>query len=102
MEVTYGQDWGKIGSRTREMEGKLTGQVPPLTILSKDKASGIPADRPPEWPDLSESLLFSYSSDGMTDDRPELGLYDGRRYVREYTILRTATREGKQGKQRGQ
>jgi len=35
----------KAGS---EVEDELTGQVPPLTILSKDKASGMPADTLPE------------------------------------------------------
>ena len=71
------------------MEDELTGQVPPLTILSKDKASGMPADTPPEWPDLSESRLLSYSSEEATDEQPEFGVYAGRRYKREYTILTT-------------
>ena len=75
------------------MEVKLTGHVPPLTILSNDRASGIPADTPPEWPDFSESLLPSYSSEEVTDERPDDGVNTGRRYVREYTIVRTAKRE---------
>lgn len=76
------------------VEVKLTGHVPPLTILSNDRASGIPADTPPEWLDFSESLLLSYSSEEMTDERPDVSVNTGRRYVREYTIVRTATSEG--------
>jgi hypothetical protein len=48
----------------------------------------MPAEIPLEWPDLTESL----SSDEVTDARPEFGVYTGRRYVREYTILMSATR----------
>jgi hypothetical protein len=80
----------KAGSGDREVEDEPTGQVPPLTILSKDKASGMPADTPPEWPDLSESLLLSCSSEEVTDERTVFGVYAGRRYKREYTILRKA------------
>jgi hypothetical protein len=78
----------KAGS---EVEDELTGQVPPLTILSKDKASGMPADTPLEEPDLSESLLLPCSSEGVIDVRPEFDVYAGRRYVREYTIFKTGT-----------
>ncbi len=84
----------KDGLGKRKEARELTGQVPPFTILSKDNASGIPADTPLEWPDLSESLLLSYSSGAVTDERAEFGMYAGRRYVREYTILRRTTREG--------
>jgi hypothetical protein len=75
------------------VEYERTGQVPPLTILSKDKASGMPADTPPEWPELSESLLLSYPSEGVIDERPGFGVYAGRPYEREYTILSTAPSE---------
>jgi hypothetical protein len=78
-----------------EVEDKLTGQVPPLTILSKDKASGMPADTLPEWPDLSESLLLSYSSEEGIDERPEFGVDAGRRYKREYTIFENGDRPAK-------
>jgi hypothetical protein len=65
-------------SKNMVLQVKLTGQVPPLTILSKDRASGIPPDTPLERPDLSESLLLSYSPGEVTDKRPELGVNDGR------------------------
>ena len=101
LKVTYGQA-GKGG-----VGGELTGQVPPLTILSKDKASGMPAATPPEWPDLRESLPLSYPSATVTEERPEFGIYEGRRYVREYTILsvesdRRNARKARQREQRGQ
>ena len=40
--------WKKTGSR-------LTGQVPPVMMRSKDKASGIPKDMPPEPPEPPEA-----------------------------------------------
>lgn len=83
----------KAGSGNREVEVELTGQVPPLTMLSNDKAFGMPADKPPEWPELSESLLLSYSCEEVIDERPGFGVCAGRRYGREYTILRRAPSE---------
>ena len=39
--------------------GTLTGQVPPVMMRSKDKASGIPKDIPPEPPEAWESMEAS-------------------------------------------
>lgn len=46
----------------------------------------------PDLPELSEVLLLPKASVELTDERSEFGVYTGRRYVREYTILTVAMR----------
>ncbi len=46
----------KSGLYKRKKTGsRLTGQVPPAMMRSKDKASGIPKDIPPEPPEPPEA-----------------------------------------------
>ncbi len=66
----------KSGLYTRKKTGsRLTGQVPPAMMRSKDKASGIPKDIPPEAPEAWESMDVSpmdlVFSSPRTDARAE-------------------------------
>lgn len=59
---------------------RLTGQVPPLTILSKVNASGIPAQKPepPEPEDLKDPLDDVLDTE-IEDPLPAGLTYAGRR-----------------------
>ena len=68
--------WGQEGGSTAR-----TGHVPPETMRSKERASGIPVARP-VLPDLIESSTYFFSSELKveTDASPT---WRGRRYVME-------------------